>query len=284
MTAPDRGAVLVTGTSAGIGRAIALELDRAGYAVFAGVRKASDGDALRREASPLLKPVIVDVTKPDQIAALIATLEAELGPDRGLAALVNNAGIAVAGPLEFLSVDDIRRTFEVNVIGQIAVIKACLPLIRKGRGRIIQVSSGARNIAMPFLGAYCSSKAALGIAVTTFRRELRSWKIPVVEVLPGFVLTPMWDKYRAPADAMQSEMPDYAHGQSDAFAKGRGLFEFMARHGKTAEAVARVARRALEARRPRLCYPVGYDSRLGLLSPRLVPPRILDWFIGLVLK
>lgn len=284
MSGPSQGAVLVTGTSAGIGRAIALELDRAGWQVFAGVRKPADGDQLRALASPRLTPVIVDVTRADQIAAMITAIETALGPERGLTALVNNAGIAIAGPLEFLPMDDIRRTLDVNVIGQLAVIKACLPLLRRGGGRIIQVSSGARNMAMPFLGAYCASKSALGMALATLRRELRSSGIRVIEVLPGFVRTPMWDKYRGPADAVQTEIAAASGDQAGSFAKGRGLFEWMAKHGKTPEAVAKVVHRVLRAGHPRLSYPVGLDARLGLLTPRLVPPRILDWFIGLVLK
>jgi len=284
MTGSSKGAVLVTGTSAGIGRAIALELDRAGWRVFAGVRRPEDGAGLQAEASSHLTPVIVDITDAGQIAAMVKTVEAALGPDKGLAALVNNAGVAVAGPLEFVSMDDIRRTFDVNVIGHLAVIKACLPLIRQGRGRIIQVSSGARNFAMPFLGAYCSSKSALGIAIATLRRELRATRVPVAEVLPGFVLTPMWDKYRGPADAVQEKITGVAKEQAGSFAKGRKLFEWMARHGNPPEAVAKAVHRALRARRPRRCYPVGLDSRLGLITPRLVPPPILDWFIGLVLK
>jgi NAD(P)-dependent dehydrogenase (short-subunit alcohol dehydrogenase family) len=283
MTASQKGAVLVTGTSAGIGRAIALLLDQSGYRVFAAVRREEDAVKLREEASGRLVPVLMDVTKPDQIAKAMKAIETALGPDDGLIALINNAGVAVAGPLEFLPLEDIRRTLEVNVIGQVAVIQAALALVRRGHGRIIQVTSGARSFGMPFLGAYVASKAGLGAICDTLRRELRSWKIPVVEILPGFVKTPMWDKYRSPADQLQSSMPGYAKNQADALAKGRGLFEKMATHGNTPEKVAERVRQALEAGHPKIRYIVGFDSRMGMLLPRIIPTRILDWLVHLAL-
>lgn len=267
--------ILVVGASSGIGLATAQLLARQGYRVYAGVR---DPKAIGADAG--LTPVQLDVTNAEQIAAAIRSI----GADGELAALVNCAGIAVAGPLEFLSTADVRRTFEVNVVGQLAVIQACLPLLRRGGGRIVQVTSGARNFGMPFLGAYIASKAGLGIMVDTLRRELRPWNIPVSEVLPGFVLTPLWDKYRAPADAVQAGMPDFAASQAESLAKGRALFERMARIGKPPEAVAKVILRAIESRCPKLRYVVGWDARAGLLAPHLVPTRILDWFVSRALR
>jgi NAD(P)-dependent dehydrogenase (short-subunit alcohol dehydrogenase family) len=275
--------ILVAGASSGIGLATARLLDQKGYKVFAGVRDPAAADNLKRDASPNLTPVTLDVTKPDQVAAAVRTIETATG-EAGLAAVINCAGIAVAGPLEFLSSDDVRRVFEVNFVGQLSVIQACLPLLRRGKGRIIQVTSGARNFGMPFLGAYIASKAGLGIMVDTLRRELRPWNIPVSEVLPGFVLTPLWDKYRAPADAVQAAMPGYAAGQAESLAKGRALFERMAKIGKTPEAVAKVILRAVESGCPRVRYVVGWDARAGLLAPNLVPPRVLDWFVSRALR
>src|SRR5439155_13326568 len=146
--------VLITGASTGIGRACALDLDRRGFRVFAGVRKEADGEALRKE-SPGIEPVIVDVT--DQ-----ATIEAAAKQIDELYGLVNNAGITVAGPVEYLPVDDVRRQFEVNLFGQLAVTQAFLPKIRASRGRIVFMSSvGGRTPSSPVLAPYNASKHAV---------------------------------------------------------------------------------------------------------------------------
>ncbi|MFH0907918.1 MAG: SDR family NAD(P)-dependent oxidoreductase [bacterium] len=284
MTNAKNRAALVTGTSAGIGRAIALELDKAGYRVFAGVRQAADGENLKRDASPLLTPVIVDITNAEQIAAMVRTVEAALGPDQGLHALVNNAGIAIAGPLEFLRAEEIRRVLDVNLVGQLAVIQACLPLLRKGGGRIVQITSGIRNLGLPFLGAYALSKAGLHIACDVLRRELRPSRIPVSEVVPGIVKTPIWDKYRTPADDLQRSMKDTADSQAQSMGKGRRFFDRLAKHGHEPEKVARAVLRALDARCPAIQYTVGWDTRFALLLPRIVPARVMDALIAAALK
>src|SRR5205809_5130593 len=165
--------VLITGASTGIGRACAIALDRSGFRVFAGVRKAADGDALRSE-SPRIEPVIIDVT--DQ-----ATIDAAAKQIDELYGLVNNAGITVAGPVEYLPVDDVRRQFEVNVFGHLAVTQAFLPLIRKARGaRIVFMSSvGGRVPSSPFLSPYNASKHALESFGDALRVELAPWDIRV---------------------------------------------------------------------------------------------------------
>jgi NAD(P)-dependent dehydrogenase (short-subunit alcohol dehydrogenase family) len=281
-----KGAVLVTGTSVGIGRAIALLLDRTGYRVFAGVRRTEDGETLRREASAQFTPLLLDVTNAAQIAEAARTIEKALGPEEGLTALVNNAGIVVAGPLEFLALSDIRKMLEVNVVGQMAVIQAVLPLLRRGqKGRILQITSAGRNLGMPFLGAYVASKAGIGAMCDSLRRELRAEKLYVSEILPGFVVTPMWDKYREPADRLQETIQASASPQAQTFAKGRKLFERVnSLGGESPEGVAKVVLRALEARHPSTHYRVGMDARLGLAVPRLMPARVMDWIVARVLK
>jgi NAD(P)-dependent dehydrogenase (short-subunit alcohol dehydrogenase family) len=149
-----------TGASSGIGAACALHLDRLGYLLFAGVRKKEDGDALKRQASERLRIVFIDVVDATSIAAAAETVEAAVA-GAGLSGLVNNAGIAVAGPLEFLPVDDLRKQFEVNVIGPIAVTQAFLPLLRRGHGRIVNMGSIGGRWATPFAGPYSASKFAL---------------------------------------------------------------------------------------------------------------------------
>src|SRR4051794_36267468 len=141
--------VVVTGASSGIGEACAIRLVRAGFRVFAGVRGEQDGAALRSEAPGRLVPIVLDVVDADSIRSAVDAVSAAVG-EAGLGGLVNNAGIVVAGPLEFLPLTEIRKQLEVNVIGQIAVIQAFLPLLRRGCGRIVNMGSTGGRVAMPF--------------------------------------------------------------------------------------------------------------------------------------
>src|SRR5439155_3574156 len=145
--------IVITGASTGIGRACALRLDRMGFRVFAGVRKTEDGEALKQQASERLTPVVIDVTDVASIARAAEMVAAEVG-EAGLAGLVNDAGIAVAGPLEFIPIEELRKQLEVNVIGQIAVTQVFLPLLRKGHGRIVNMGSISGRLAVPLLGPY----------------------------------------------------------------------------------------------------------------------------------
>jgi NAD(P)-dependent dehydrogenase (short-subunit alcohol dehydrogenase family) len=177
---PGAKAVLVTGASTGIGEACALRLAARGIRVFAGVRSESDGASLRQRASDGLTPVLIDVTVPDAIALARGTVADLVGPE-GLAGLVNNAGV----------VDEVRKEFDVNVFGAIAVTQAFLPLLRGGRGRIVNMSSISGRIALPFAGPYAASKFALEAISDSWRVELRPWGIRVAIVEPGEVDTPI---------------------------------------------------------------------------------------------
>ncbi|HET9162201.1 MAG TPA: SDR family NAD(P)-dependent oxidoreductase, partial [Solirubrobacterales bacterium] len=170
--------VLVTGASSGIGRATALRLDRAGWRVFAGVRKEADADSLRAGASARLVPLMLDVTDAAAIAAAAEQIAAEVG-EGGLGGLVNNAGVGLLGPLETLPIEDFRRTVEVNLIAQVAVTQALLPQVRAARGRIVFVSSVGGRMAMPFGSPYHAAKFGLEAVADSLRRELRPWGIAV---------------------------------------------------------------------------------------------------------
>jgi NAD(P)-dependent dehydrogenase (short-subunit alcohol dehydrogenase family) len=174
--------VLVTGASSGIGEATALRLARAGWDVLAGVRREEDAERLRGLG---VEPVLLDVTDPAAVAAL--DLER-------LDGLVNNAGIALALPLELLPLDELRRVLEVNVVGQLAVTQAVLPAVRAARGRVVNVGSIAGRSSLPFLGAYAASKFALEAVTDALRVELRPWGIRVAIVEPGSIATPIWTK------------------------------------------------------------------------------------------
>jgi len=278
MKRAGRGAVVVTGASKGIGRATALRLDRAGFRVYAGVRRPEDGEALRREASDRLAPIRLDVTDPDSIAGA-ADRVAEREGGAGLAGLVNNAGIAVAGPLEFLPPEELRRQFEVNVIGQVAVTQAFLPLLRRDAGRIVFVGSISGLLALPLSGAYAASKHALEAVADALRIELSPWGIHVSILEPGVIATPIWETSLAAADRLLAHAPAEAFEYyGDAIEVGRETALRGTRAGLPPEDVAEVVLHALTARRPKTRYLVGADARLRA-TLRHLPDRVRDRLI-----
>ncbi len=282
--ASPRGAVLITGASTGIGEACALRLDRGGFRVFAGVRKPADGDALRAKASPRLAPVLIDVTDQPSIDRVRDELTAALA-GQGLAGIVNNAGIAVAGPLEFVPLDRLRQQLEVNVTGQVAVTQAFMPLIREGRGRVVFMGSVSGRLSSPFFGPYAASKYALEAIADALRGELRPWRIHVAIVEPGSIATPIWEKGNATADELERTLTPEAHSLYDAaIAALRAAVDDTARRGIPADAVARSVEHALTSRRPKTRYLVGTDARIQAVLAACVPDRLRDGLIARQLK
>jgi NAD(P)-dependent dehydrogenase (short-subunit alcohol dehydrogenase family) len=287
-----RPAVLVTGAARGIGEACALRLARDGFRVYAGVRREADGQALIGHGGPAIVPVMLDVTDAAQIAALAARIDVESG-ERGLQALVNNAGIAVAGPLEFLPIDELRRQLEINFIGQLAVTQACLPLLRRSRagahadhrcGRIVFMSSISGRHALPFTGAYAASKYALEAAADALRVELLPFGLRVTLVEPGMVATPIWDASVAAADRMlQRAPPQLTEFYGAALA---GVRRRAARGTRAAppERVADAVSHALTARRPRIRYVVGRDARARLALQKVLPAGVRDRLIARLIE
>jgi NAD(P)-dependent dehydrogenase (short-subunit alcohol dehydrogenase family) len=200
------GTVVITGASTGIGRACALHLDSLGFDVFAGVRKPEDGERLAAEGSERLRPLQLDVTDAAQVEAAAREVGEAVG-DRGLAGLVNNAGIAVSAPLEFIPIDELRHQLEVNVIGQVAVTQALLGLLRRGKGRVVNIGSIGGRVALPFVGPYAASKIALEALTDSLRRELRRTGVEVSIVRPGGIATPIWDRGIGAADQIREQMP-----------------------------------------------------------------------------
>ena len=281
----DKGAVLVTGASSGLGRACALKLDQAGYKVFAGVRRESDAQRLTHLASSRLTPVLLDITNEASIAATASKVAEEVC-EVGLVGLVNNAGIAVPAPVEEIPLAELRRQFEVNVIGQVAVIQALLPLIRKARGRIINVGSVASSLTFPFAGATSASKAALESMNDALRMELLPWGMHVILITPSTIRTPGVDKMQHDSEEILHTMPEEAARRyAIPFRSYMEAFTKQAATGSPPEAVADVILQALTARTPRTQYPVGRGSRLLPLLARLLPTRVLDrvrfQFLGL---
>jgi NAD(P)-dependent dehydrogenase (short-subunit alcohol dehydrogenase family) len=260
-SSPER-AVLVTGASSGIGEACARRLVRAGWRVYAGVRT-------RGAAPEGTTEVLLEVTD-------TASIEAAAGEIDELHGLVNNAGIAIAVPLELLPLDQLRRQLEVNVVGQLAVTRAFLPTLRETRGRIVNVSSISGRSALPFLGAYAASKFALEAISDSLRVELAPFGIRVSVVEPGTIATPIWGKGAALADeilaASPQEQAELYRARAAAF---RRTAAERARRGASADAVARAVEHALTARRPRARYLVGRDAKTRARLQRL-PTRMRD--------
>ncbi len=272
----EAGSVVITGASKGIGRACALRLDRAGFRVFAGVREEAHGEALRAESAGRITPVRIDVTDAVSIADAARTVAAAGG---GLAGLVNNAGIAVAGPLEFLPPAELRRQLEVNVVGQVAVTRAFLPLLRRARGRIVNVGSISGLMALPFTGAYAASKHALEAITDSLRVELHPWGIHVAIIEPGVIATPIWETSERAAARLMEEYPpeawEYYGGMIDTV---RRTGRYGAEYGRPPDEVAKAVEHALAADRPKTRYLVGKDARLRALIRKL-PDRLRDRLI-----
>lgn len=272
--------VVVTGASTGIGRATALRLEREGFRVFAGVRKAEDGESLQNAAGDGLEPIRLDVTSGESIAAAASQVSDAMGAS-GLAGIVNNAGVAVGGVVEFLDLDQLRYQLEVNLIGAVAVTKAFLPMIRTGGGRIVNISSDSGLLSTPFLAPYCASKFGLEAVSDSLRRELRPWAIPVVLVEPGAIATPIWDKAGPQTETLRKDLSPEAEAlYGEMFDKMTAVVNQQAASAIPADAVADAVFHGLTAARPKLRYPVGTDAKLASWMVRLLPARIVDRIVA----
>lgn len=267
--------VVVTGASTGIGRATALGLAKHGYHVFAGVRQVAHGEALRR-AGDHITPLVMDVTDVASIAQA-AELVGRAVADKGLAGLVNNAGIGVTGPIEAISLQDLRRQYEVNVFGQVAVIQNFLPLLRLGRGRMINIGSIGDRLTMPFGSPLTSSKWAIASITEALRIELRPWGIHVVLVEPASINTETVDKTESDAERTLSTMSETNRSlYGDAYRAMTLRAMAGVRQGSPPDVVAQVIHRALTARRPHTRYLAGKDARLLATLARWMPDRLFD--------
>jgi NAD(P)-dependent dehydrogenase (short-subunit alcohol dehydrogenase family) len=255
-------------------------MDAEGWRVFATVRREDDAEELRRAGSERVETLLLDVTDPDQIAATAERVGAKVGA-AGLAALVNNAGIAVMAPLETIPIEDLRHQLEVNLISQVAVTQAMLPLIRTARGRVVFLSSIGGRMALPFGAPYHASKYGIEAVTDCLRQELRPWGIEVIAIEPGSIDTPIWERGEKRADAAAAKAPpaqEALYGkQIESF---RGAVRRTAERGISPTKVADAIRHALTARRPRTRYLVGADARGQALLGRLLPSRVMDRIIA----
>lgn len=270
--------VVVTGVSTGIGNATAQVLMRGGYRVFGSVRKKVDADRLSAEWGPAFAPLIFDVTRQDEVLRAVEEARRLLGRGK-VVGLVNNAGIAVGGPLIEVPLEELRRQLEVNLVGVLAVTQAFIPLLRDAgmqdgrRPRIINISSISGKLSLPFLGPYTAAKHGLEGLSDTLRRELVLDGVDVIKIDPGNVATPIYDK----ADAM--ELSAYARSPYfDALNQSRTMMVSQGRKGSPPERVGRLVLRVLKTRSPRANYVI--DSGLPLWMLRhVLPTRTADRLI-----
>ena len=279
--------VVITGASSGLGKAAAIHLSELGYRVFAGVRTESSAAELSG-ASPStgeLIPVMLDVTDAKSIAHAGERVEHECS-NTGLWAVVNNAGVCISAPIECVRIDVMRTQLETNVVGALAVSQRFLPLLRASGGRIVNVSSGIGSIALPYLGLYSASQFAKEGLSDALRRELRPLGVSVSVIQPGAVYTPIWGKIRKSADEILAASPaEVVEAYRARFIEFLNMNEARGEASKTTTAdYADAVAAALAAKRPRARYRVGVDSRTSALARRVVPDRMMDALIAVVLK
>jgi NAD(P)-dependent dehydrogenase (short-subunit alcohol dehydrogenase family) len=268
--------VLITGASTGIGEACALMLTGMGFHVFAGVRKTQDGEALCQKAPGNLKYIILDIADSGCIASAVETIAKAAG-DSGLYGLVNNAGIAVGGPLEFVPIDALRQQFEINVVDQVAVTQAFLPLLRSARGRIINMGSIGGRVSTPYQAPYNASKFALEALTDALRIELSPWGIQVSIIEPGGIATPIWLKSLAAFDELSTGISPRMYDLYGPVITGMRKYVSEPR-STPPSSVAQAVVHALTADRPKARYIVGKGARsLALLA--FLPAEIREWLI-----
>ncbi|GHO56114.1 SDR family NAD(P)-dependent oxidoreductase [Ktedonobacter robiniae] len=272
------GAVLITGAAGGIGAATARRLDASGFQVFAGVRRSSDGEKLQRDISARITPVLLDITDSVSVAQAAETVTRVIG-NAGLVGLVNNAGMIVEGPVELVPIEEVRKQFEVNVIGHIAVTQAFLPLLRKARGRIINIGAPTGLVSIPYLGVLSASKAALESVTDALRSELRPWGISVSIVEPAAMQTEIFQKSKASAQQAREQLPGelvqlYAPALA-AVAKASASQPL-----ENPDVVVAAIVQALTSRSPKTRYFAGRGLRM-IAVLRLLPDRTRD---GLLLR
>jgi short-subunit dehydrogenase len=266
--------VLITGASSGIGHSVALDLAAGGHQVFASVRKIEDADSLIK-LQPSITPVIFDVTNEIGVMNSVAEIRRLINREQ-VFSIVNNAGVAVAGPLEEVSIAEIKRQFDVNVFGALSVIKSYLPLMREQKqgpevGRIVNMSSVSGLLAAPFLGPYSASKYALEALSDTLRRELMAEGIKVLLVEPGPIQTPIWKK------GFETDRKVLSARYEKPLARFEKSVRKSAAGALAPEFVAKAVRHALFATNPKTRQIVtSFAQRLQIEAARILPTDWID--------
>lgn len=266
---------MITGVSTGIGYEASRFLVEKGYHVFGSVRKEADAEKTKNDFGDRFTPLIFDVTDEKGVQKAAEQVSDSVGSD-GLAALVNNAGISVTGPLMHLSPDEIRFQLEVNVVGVFSVTQSFLPLLgavknpRHLPGRVVNISSVSGKIAYPFMGPYAASKHALEALSDSLRRELMLYGIDVILIEPGTVETPILEKTDISADRYQET--DYG----PVLEAAAPMLEERLKSGMPVEVVGRTIYEAITSTNPKVRYPLPNQWLLRWLLPRFLPARMID--------
>jgi NAD(P)-dependent dehydrogenase (short-subunit alcohol dehydrogenase family) len=251
--------------------------------VFAGVRREIDGEALKARTPREITPLIIDITDEATISAAAKTV-AEVVGETGLVGLVNNAGIVKPAPLEFQPLDDLRTQLEVNLIGQVAVTQAFLPLIRLGHGRIVNVGSIGGRIALPLHGAYSASKFGMEAISDSLRLELRQWNIPVSLVQPGATETAIFDKELGELDELGKTLDERGRElYEEQIAAVRKLVAKAAADADPPKEIASAVFHALTSDRPKTRYLAGHQAKTQSAMARAVPDGARDWVVARML-
>ncbi len=272
--------VVVTGVSTGIGWGALKVLSSKGIHVFGSIRNSEDAERLSQEFGDSFTPLILDVTDEESVREAAEIVRNQIDSNN-LLGLINNAGIAIGGPLMHQPIAEFKKQIEVNLTGQLIVTQAFLPLLGtdstfKGKpGRIINISSVGGKIASPFLGAYSASKFALEAISEALRRELILYGIDVIIIGPGSVVTPIWDK---------AEEMDFSKYENTKFALPCQRFLDYAlkkgRSGYSVEVVGELIWKTLTVKKPRVRYPIVPNHFFDWTIARLIPQRILDNIIA----
>lgn len=284
----NRRAVLIASGSSGIGAACVRLLDHQGFRVFAGFRALDRSQPLQHQTSARFTPLQFDVTRQDEIAAAVAELQRTLAAeDAQLVGVVNTATREHHGPLEIQPLANIREEVEVDYLGSLAVIQACLPLLRPARGRIINFSSVTGRFAMRGIGASCAAKYAVEAMSDALRLELAPWGISVSIIEPGAIATPLWNKTHTAFEELASHAtpeqvrlyyPDWDQALNQGLADRANIL----RRALTADDVAAVVLDILTCARPKTRYLVApFEVHVMVMLKRLLPD---DWFDELVEK
>jgi NAD(P)-dependent dehydrogenase (short-subunit alcohol dehydrogenase family) len=259
-----------------VGRAAALLLNRSGWQVFAIVRKRADADALEAAAGGGLKALLADVTRRDEVFSAARQIDASLG-ERGLDGLICNAGVGGGGPLEFAPIEELTAPVETNLYGSLFCAQAFLPLLRKAKGRIINVTSGSTLFTMPLVSTYPAAKYALELLTRQLQSEVKHFGVRVILVDPGTIKTRMTLEASESSRAVREKLPPEAialYGNLiDALQKAT---DRMAGSGKEPDQVAQVYLRALTDPRPKDLYLVGADAKIMRAMSRIAPQRVLN--------
>jgi NAD(P)-dependent dehydrogenase (short-subunit alcohol dehydrogenase family) len=272
--------VVITGASSGIGFAACQALIRRGFRVFGSVRTQADADRLREQLGTLYVPLIFDVTDPDSVHQVAVAVKKTIG-EQGLFGLVNNAGIAVLGPLACLPLERFRQQIEVNLFGVHTVTQAFLPLLGTESngvaepGRVVNISSICGRLAMPFAGAYAASKFGLEGYSDSLRRELMLFGIKVILIEPGAVATPIWDKTEG---AVLQQFPNTPYDRSLRVFARQLIRE--AKTGFPSEKIGELICRVLTTSRPRARYTIVPPRPVEWSIPRRLPTEFLDYCIA----